>query len=455
MPLPARITPATTESQRPGFRTVRGRDVRIAQADAARDGQKLTFQPSLDTDAAFAQGRVALASTDPLAIDDARYFTVAVDALPKLLLVTPRPDDVFELQAALLGDEEAGVSGRYEMTTVSPTQFTADRLAGQDVVCLVNVPSLNDGQWGDLERFVREGGGLAVMLGALDVDPLSYNRAAAQAVLPTRLDVYGSRPGRDPARLIFESTSHPLVERLAATYESDSVLETADILRFWRVEPTDAARVLARYTYDGLPALLERRLGRGLVTVLTTAIDIKPRRQSWNNLPQVDGAEWVYVVLMDQWMRHLARSGEGELNFLAGQTPRMTLPEELVGQSLRLNTPDLKTLPVPPTAEGSPVLLADAIRPGHYSVVTAGGQPVYAFSVNGRPEEADLTRAADGDLVSLFGEENFTVARDLLELSEEIDLARFGQEAFPAMLLLTIAFFAGETLLASRFYGEE
>ena len=433
----------------------RGDEVRLAQEEVVQSGQPLNFLPTITADDDFAQGRVTLISTDPLAIDDARFVTIAVDALPKLLLVTQRADDVFEMRAALEGDQQSGVASRYESEVIKPQELSAAILARQDVVCLVNVPSLRDQQWTLLEDFVREGGGLAVMLGSLDINATSYNRAAALSVLPARLDVYRSRPARDPARLVFESSPHPLVERLSSIAESDAVLETAEITRFWRTEPLDGARVLARYTADGLPALMERRIGKGLVTVLTTAVDIKPRRESWNNLPQVDGAPWVYIVFMDQWMRHLARSGTAALNFTAGETPRFDPPEGVDRTQLLLNTPDLRTTSVDPGGEEGPVVLKDATVPGHYSVTTADGTKIHAFSINHRPEESDLTQATEGDLVTIFGEGNFAISDDLTQLSEEIDLAGFGQEAFPVMLLLAIAFFVGETLLSSRFYGDE
>lgn len=428
---------------------------KVAAQELNSDGESLAFLPSMSFDAKAVGGTVRLTGSDPLAIDDARYFSVGVTPLPNVLLVSDSDDDVFALRLMLEGDKGVQVPSRYQLTVIKPSELADRTLGGQDVVCLVNVPRLDDRQWGEVATFVRNGGGLAVFMGSDEIQSFSYNRGAAREVLPALPDVWGSRPEDDPARLVFVKSDGPFVDRIAPYEGARETLEEAvRVRRFWRVTPEPDATVIARLTADHLPALVSRSVGKGLSIMLITDVSIRKRREEWTNLMQPDnGNYWASVLFFDQLMRHLARVGSERRNFTAGEIPTMTLPDAISEDRLLLRTPDLRNLPVERSSENQLVLpMADV--PGHYSVVTAGGELVGRFSVNHRSEESDLTQATREDLASVFGEDSFELATSLEELNEEIDVARFGQEAFPMLVLLAVLFFAGETLLSSRFYGE-
>ena len=435
-----------------------GDPVRLANKELGVGSDSVVFTQSMSFKSDAIQGRVQLTGSDPLDIDDSRFFTVGVTPLPNVLLVADDEDLVFALRLALEMDQGKEVPLRYNVTDARSSQLSDRTLQQQDVVCLFNISRLTDTQWGELAAFVRNGGGLAIILGDDSIESFSYNRASAREVLPGIPDVWGSRPAKDPAKFVFVKSDGPFVDRISAPgYEGtrETLESSVDVTRFWRVQPEPDAVVVARFTADALPALISRQVGAGLAMMLCTDASAgRPSLEQWNNLMlPYNGNYWAPLVFFDQMMRHLARVGSERRNFTAGEVPLIKVAEDKLSERLFLRMPDFRNLPVaPPT--GDTVSLPDAQVPGHYAIATGGGEVVGRFSVNYRPEESDLTRASQGDLTSVLGEGTFEIATSLEELNEEIDVARFGQEAFPLLVMLAVLFFAAETLLSSRFYGD-
>ena len=120
----------------------------------------------------------ALGSGEPggLAIDNLRHTVVEVRPKLQVLIVEGRPDkrekqdgDSFYLRKLFI-DSFGGIDW---VTTEAP------KLDGYDLrpfttVYLLNVPQLNKGAVDNLERFVKDGGGVGVFLGP-DVKPDAYN----------------------------------------------------------------------------------------------------------------------------------------------------------------------------------------------------------------------------------------------------------------------------------------
>ena len=422
------------------------------------DSTDLLFEPRVDVPDAdvseatrYQQGEVVLRGTDPLAFDDVQPFTLAVSKLPRVLIVSPTDRETDRIVAALEGLDET--LSPYRIERIRPDELRAQRLREVDIVALVNVPSPSDDQWTALAEFAKDGGGLAVFLGSTDIEPFAYNRGIAQQVLPTALDVYVGRDRFDPDFPLFETGGGTLRARLARL-EIDKLLEAAEVRRFWSVAAAEDADVLARLAAEQVPLLVQRRLGRGIVTVLTTAIDYRPGETRWNNLPTLPGLSWVYIGFLDQLMRHLSRSRDETNNYVVGETPRVRLPSDLPETARpKLQTPDLLSVPIEWDRDAASLPLPQARAVGHYQV-TVASRVIAAFSVRHADAESDLARVDVRDLETVFGEDRFQLADDLDELSEEIDLAEYGQEGFPFLLLLATALFVAETWLGSRFYDD-
>ena len=164
-------------------------------------------------------------------------------------------------------------------------------------------------------------------------------------------------------------------------------LSTAE--RVQRTQP----RVLARYKRAGHPFLVERRIGQGVVMLLTTAV-----YSDWNNLPATQA-----VALFDRILRGLLEETLPRRTFETGQS--ITLPVD-PSQRLKysLERPGGVTAAIPVNALGSDafgLIIGDSLRSGVYRVVarkpdpqrpTQPGEKVkqIPLAANSPPRESEL-----------------------------------------------------------------
>ena len=106
--------------------------------------------------------------------------------------------------------------------------------------------------------------------------PESYQSEAAMSVLPAKPIAWLKFV---PANVMdMRKSKHALLNRLEE-FGALADIGTVDIRRYWKVEPTADAAVIARYSGSdgkdegGLPALIERRIGQGRVLMMTTGVD--------------------------------------------------------------------------------------------------------------------------------------------------------------------------------------
>ncbi len=221
---------------------------------------------------------------DPdLPLDNTRYFHLPRVGASRVMVVdgdpgsTPTRSEAYFLERALA---PWGASGPV-VDVVAPAGVTGVGEGGHRVVWLANVadpgpmaPTLID--------FVRRGGGLVIGMGE-NVTAERYNSALA-SLLPaplrrTRdlvdLDAAGGTALALPDVVgidLFRAFSRAGREQFASVRAR----------RAMTLEPyaeSDEVRTLLRYT-DGVPALVERRIGTGRVLVWTGTLDL-----GWGNLP--------------------------------------------------------------------------------------------------------------------------------------------------------------------------
>lgn len=408
------------------------------------------------------QGEVRIESSDPLPIDDVRYFTVEIGEPTPVLVVAPDESVAFEWLAALEPfDERASEKNRFATTFLPADRLGATDLSKYQTVYLINVPNPSDEEWTRLERFVDGGGGLGIMLGSGgegEISPVSYNRPKAQVFLPAELDVY-TAAARYRMKL---DRPHPMFWKFRQ-YESNGsfpIMETElSVFKFWKVKPAAGAVTFARYSdAEASPALIERIYGKGRTVMLTTAVNLPDsERQRWNNFPSTLLAPWVFRAFADQMTEYLSRVSEASYNHLAGEDVRVPLEPVPVDRQLLLRQPLAQTrVDVP--SQASAVVIPPVASVGNVELLPTD-QPnppaIAGFSVNSRPEESVLTRLTAEQIDDLFGKDRCQVARTLEELKAEINTTDLGKEVFPLILTLVVVFFCGEHLVANRFYESE
>ena len=394
-------------------------------------------------------GQLRLASSDPFAADDVRYFTVGVTPQIEVLVVGARHSETNYLEQALAPNllVQAGKS-RFKVTYVPASRLGVD-FKGYDIVCLVNVDSPSQAVWSALADFVRAGGGLFVVAGNERLSTVSYNSALAQAVLPAGLTGNVALP--HPVTLDLRDLNHPIFSKFQRYGLGD--LATAKIMHRWGCEvPKGAGRTLATYTdANSSPALVERAIGSGRVILFTSALD----RHGWNDLPL---AGWPFVVLLDQIGQELSRQAETQYNYIAGDEVTLPLPADSQLAKYLVRRPGGEQLPGEVATGAKAIVLRNIDQIGAYEVVSDRDEKVpfsSGFSANASPSESDFTRIGGEELDKIVGKGRYSVARSIEGLTRNVTVGRVGQEVFSLILGLVLAFFCAEQFVANRFYEPE
>jgi len=399
-------------------------------------------------------GEVRLVSSDPFAPDDVRYFSVSIQPPPEVLIVSDLPDAADYLDAAL-APENSSKQGkaRYRCTRMPSNRLAEASLDKYDVVYLVNVRRPTASSWNALARFTAAGGGLGVVLGMPNeqVNPVAvaYNQDEALEVLPGEL--LADLRFDPPETFDLRDLSHPIL-KVFDELGGREQLTTVDVNRYWRVTPSENAGVVFAYTdYRESPALLERVFGEGRVLMLTTAVD----PESWNDLASRE--PWTFIALADQMTYYLAGRSKSVFNYIAGESPVLSLDGSEGTNQFLLRKPGLQqtSLDVEPDMPSLTINNADQI--GHYRVIPREGDSPFTvgFSVNASPGESDFAPMTTEELDNVLGEGRYSVSKDIDGLAANVSIGRIGQEMFPFLLLFLLVVFCSEHIVANHFYDQD
>ncbi len=400
-------------------------------------------------------GELRLLSSDPLAMNDVRHFTLEVKPPPKVLLVSPSAavSDVLKEVLAPPGLAQTG-KARYEVEDIRPSKLAGSKLSDYSVVVLNSVPSVTEPVWKSLHKYVSNGGGLLIALGssatpndATGVSPETYNTDFAKTLLPATL---AAPLNFNPAPQYFDpkNLEHPVFKKLEEAGAAE--LAAVELRRHWRVDLQDGANVLMSYSNSLRDAaLIERRIGTGRVMMLTTALDLR----GWNELPR----SWSFVALSDQLMQYLSGRQEAAFNFLPGEEVTIRLGGETPPQKFLVRKPGGQQHSDQLGAGATTISIRETEQLGHYDVISADPQSNFAsgFSVNAPAAESDFRRLTDDELTQMLGEKRFALARDIATLERRVNTGRLGEELYPLLLLVAILVFCGEHFVANWFYSEE
>ncbi len=380
---------------------------------------------TIPTEARGGVGEVRCDDPD-LPLDDARYFHLPRVGASRVLVVdgdpgdTPIRSEVYFLERALApwGGTQSGLT-----LDVTPPAGLLDLDADEHrVVFLANVsdprpygPKLVD--------FVRRGGSV-VISGGDNVTAERYN-AALGAILPGRLRLPRAIASVDEEGVPL--TLPDAQEELFSPFRRSgrqgfARVRAHTVLTFDDLVESDEVKVLMRWE-NGLPALVERKVGAGRVLVWTTSVDL-----GWSDLP----LQAVFMPMMQRLV--------GVLGGDAGS--RALRIDGVVGRRVEVPLPELNVEPVvlgpqgeeqPSRIEGSSLLFTPE-RPGPYEVQLSSGPTLAWAAVNTIPEESDVRPGASVEAVER--------ELDPELLTQHVDLARplwgLGLLAFVLQALISL-----------------
>ena len=397
-------------------------------------------------------GQIRARRDDGLMADNVRYFTLHVGQPWKVLLIS-EPEIYSEFISGAIAPmaEQVDDDSLFSCETKAPGEVRAGALAEYAAVALVDPHPLGPELWSALESYVSKGGSLTIVLGR-EATPISdFNSVAALSVLPGRLVRQFRNPGRNNY-LTLPVETHPMLGVLRARGTSIP-WNNYPVFRHWELdELKQSTAVLLSYT-NGLPAVLESKIGNGKVVTITTPFTDPlnvPGRDPWNLLPT--GPEpWPYVVLVNELFRYLVSDTATALNYQVGESASVEVGDA-DGARYQLFSPRGTWQPVTPQEGRLQVPLTDT--PGVYRVRnTANPERQAGFSVNLAVEATQLTRIDRARLDPLLGD-HYRIAKTQDEIVRDMSEARRGREFYPWLMLCLATVLGLEMLLSNRFYGD-
>jgi hypothetical protein len=397
------------------------------------------------------QGELRLQGGDQMSFDDVRSFTIEVRPAPEILLVADSASESQFLQAALAPPllVQRGTA-RYRCTLLASSKLSTTDLRKYAAVCLLNVAKPTEADWTALLKYATEGGGVACVLGER-VEMAAYLGPTAKSVLPAEL--MGQVPFNPPENLDLANLTHPVLQKLSDWGGPE--VTAVQFRRFWRVAPGSSSSVICTFTDQRRsPAFVESLLGKGRSMLFVSPLkrDFNDSRD-WNDLVSARP----FVVIADQWMRHLSQQRTLELTLFAGND--VVLPVEPAKQPVGylLRMPDRRQVPGDIPAEASSLVIKRPDQLGNYRVF--GRDPrsplERGFSINSPSEESQLGRLPRSILDDTLGADKVSVSRSIEELERKVGTGRVGREAAAVLLALLVVVFLGEHVLANWFYASE
>jgi len=371
-----------------------------------------------------------------LLADNRRFFTLNVPHQIRVLIVSDDPRSSFFLRTALRPDEQ--VHG-----VMVPEAIPADGLKNRDlgefdVIILADLPSLDGDRLASLDRFVRQGGGVLILLGNR-IDHHFYNDHLLARLCPAVIQEALGNPTQRSAYLTIDRIDgdHPVFQ----IFQRDGEISFSSPRFFmtYDVEPGEQVSALASFS-NGSPALLESRTGRGRALFMATAVD-----PGWTDLP-VRGA---FIPLLHRSVHYLATAqpADGQ-ELLVGATLSRDLAAVPEGQAVSCETPGGDRIILRPAGQRgySLVTYEKTDQPGIYRFYLGEGL-LSAFAVNTDLAESDLKRLETDRARALLGSEGvFAVGPDA-ELETAILQSRYGRELWKAALWGVFLLLAAEMVL--------
>ncbi|QEG41793.1 BatA domain-containing protein [Roseimaritima ulvae] len=418
-------------------------------------------------------GRIQLTGSDPLAIDDVRYFTVTVRPPARVLIVGDDSPAAEHVRRILNAEFEPGdPRAEFAIDSVTPAQFNEQALASLDAVALLDPDpdKLAASAQLALLQWVRDGGNLFIAFGSAGKEhgfpsTSSENTSDARRLLfPTR------RVWRIPEGSFFELArpAHPILTELAEI-PGGVPWNAFRIQRYWQldVEPGDAA--LARYAGTEHAALLERPIGNGRMVMMTTPIvpSAQHRLASWNEL-FIAADYWPAFLLTRQIFDYVGNRDVGNFNVAVGAPVVVPLDASAPApaangsptnnsrasgtadntERLQMFTAQMPPVPVP--VDQGLAMVGVPHHVGNYWL--RGTEPPIGFSAN-LPEAATELATIDPELlIDILGEGNYELVTDRESIVAAEGRSSEARPLYAQAMIVVLALFLLEQLLANRFY---
>lgn len=425
--------------------------------------------------------QIKLTVADPLEIDNTRYASVVCAAQQPVLVVADDADAARFLKLALspgsaaerseqspAPSSDAGNSSNVAKDAVSSASVTNQVESAETqqvrynqlaqvaidrygVVCLNDPSSMPPSTVAMLETFVKQGGGLFIMLGPALGGPQEANDSPVKTLLPGKLARVARRPLSDSSLfLVPVATTHPLFH-IFGSVAADVPWNVYPLHRVWELESLNSeAQVLMTTSDRALPALVLERRGTGQILTLVTPLPSAPGADTWNDLT-AGSDPWPAFGLLLGAARLLSGQTESRYNFTAGQSVTLANDPKVYPTFYELFAPNGETRRI--QSSDGVLVLGTLDQAGTYRMRGLQGSSLSrGVSVNTPSKDTLLDRLEGKDLDNLLGAGNYRFARQKSEVESSVGQARYGRELFPVLMACVAGLFLAEQAMSNRFY---
>lgn len=389
----------------------------------------------------------ASATFDPLTLASPNMrasIRIAPDALERdnlfHFVVSPgRPVRVILAQGAGARDVNlylsralgVGDAPRFDVVSRDVDAISADDLQTAGIVILNDVTVA--GSTADrLGRFVQRGGGLLVVSGQRGTWPQEH-ASLVPAVPAEAVD----RTRGQPARLVALEYGHAIFDPFRTPRSGD--FSAARFYGYRASTTTKDGTVLARFD-DGVPALVEKRVGSGRVLVWLSSLDLV-----WNDL----AVKPVFLPFVHQMARHLVAYREAapwlHVGDVLDPAARGTAKR---GEHRAVVSPTGERMPL--DGEGPDVV--ELAEQGFYEVrgLTPGAEPAMIVATNVDLKESDLSAIPAADVVAAATGRAGGTTAVTPELTPSDEAQEAAQRVWWYLLFAGALLLTAETLLSNR-----
>ncbi len=389
---------------------------------------------------------------DALAVDNARHAVAHVPEEVRILCVDgdasdrPEESETHFLKRAL-------APWRYLSAEVLPSALSVDvvpylelgtkAIEAYDLVVLANVRDIRTAHIEAIAQLVEEGGALVIFLGdTVDAGLLNGRlKREETSLLPAELGAVVTAPGEEGFALEIADRGHPLAKAISSL--PAELLNQARVKKLVQATPVPGARVILKVGGTGAPLLLEREIGFGRVVLMTSTAD-----RAWTNLP----AHPIFPILVHETIT-LATRRPFERQFMVNEPLVAVIPGQIPDTSAAFRDPEGQESSVRVTQKET-MRVAELSRqtaPGFYEVVLASvGNPI-RLAVNVDTRESDVMNLSGVELQAALSGLPLTIRSEDQDLAAVIRESRVGREFWRVLMLLALAVFAVEGMLARRF----
>jgi hypothetical protein len=410
---------------------------RVSQTDTDVQGyaeKEATFSQTVDQ-AGTHSGHLEL-SDDELLADNKRYFVFEIPDKIDVLLVGETNEDVYYVNLALNPqDEDEPLIG---VKVVEINSLSREDLSAYDAIMFSNVSRLNSTQLLDLERYIKDGGGVLFSLGD-GVDLKFYNENIITRFFNSTIKAPVLGLGKEGFYSWRDlDIEHPVFE----PYKNLEKQKFPQVRFFYFFEATQpsASKILANFT-NLAPALMERSLGKGKIMVFLGSFD--PRDSDITR-------HTIFVPFIHRTVEYLATDlSRWENEFLVGSEIRRELSSSFAGKRIKLIDPQKRETGLKPTFLDNRLWLeiAEAFVPGIYQIESEG-KIIDRFAVNVDTQESNPEKMEPRELEKILkGQDVFLVSQEA-DVKEKVRESRYGKEIGKSFLWAALIFFILEMLIA-------